>query len=102
MNDDITKTLIYIHLAFALSCDLATFRVLLGAEKSFVFDFSENSVTLRRGIQLSHLTPVSLNNYVSNVHVCNTQMLCLIPYPCSCLFSGVWRLLHSWLLNSTR
>lgn len=46
-------------------------RVLLGAEKSFVFDISEDSVTLRRGIQLSHLTPVNFS-LLCNLH--NTSM----------------------------
>ena len=33
-------------------------RVLLGAEKSFVFTFDKESVGLHRSVQLSHLTPV--------------------------------------------
>ena len=40
-------------------------RVLLGAEKSFVYTFEEEGISVRRDIQVSHLTPVSIQSMLS-------------------------------------
>lgn len=40
-------------------CCISCLRVLLGAEKSFVYVFSTEGVAPRREVQLAHLTPVN-------------------------------------------
>ncbi len=36
-----------------------SFRVLVGAEQSFVYDVGQEEVNVRAGIRVNHLTPVS-------------------------------------------
>lgn len=53
--------MVYTHILHSVDF---TPRVLLGAEKSFVFIFDGDAVTVRKGVQLSHLTPVSTCIYI--------------------------------------
>ena len=54
----LADVLIQLNPTMCMCMLLYNVRVLLGAEKSFVYVFNGDCVCLRRGIQLAHLTPV--------------------------------------------
>ena len=48
-------------------------RLLLGAEDSFVYTVGQEGVGVRRGVQLSHLTPVS-EHHMRQYAICTCTM----------------------------